>query len=224
MEDGYFASEHNLTIKKIHLSKKPNDVQLDVMRTWFFSNFEDPANRTPWDSSEGGYLWIWGGPYNASYELMKEFFGVVSDKLIEELASELDSICWEWSSTERLDDYDESFIDDISKIGGFFNSFNNAIKDIKKLIELNIENSSRIYFHRLLYANVITSMETYLSDVFINLIISNPQLTRRFVELAPEFKKEKICLSEAYKTIDNMENKVKEYASYAESVGLRSGF
>ena len=32
-------------------------------------NFEDPANETPYESSEGGYIYIWGGPYDALEQL-----------------------------------------------------------------------------------------------------------------------------------------------------------
>ena len=211
MENEYFASEHNRTIKKSDLSKETHDIQLDVMKTWFFANFEDPANRTPYDSSEGGYQWIWGGPYFASDELMGEFFNVVPDELIEDLASELNFMCCQWSPTEKADDYEESFIEDISTIGAVYDRFNNSIKDIRELLQLSINGSPALCFYRLLYANVITSLETYLSDTFINLVIPNPGLIRKFSESIPEFKKEKIFLSEAYKTVESMGVKVKDY-------------
>src|SRR6516164_4356205 len=44
------------------------------MVDWFFANFEDPAESTPYD---GGYVYIWGGPYDAREEL-NEAFGVVA--------------------------------------------------------------------------------------------------------------------------------------------------
>ena len=37
----------------------------ELMIEWFNQNFEDPAERTPYESAEGGYQWIWGGPYDA---------------------------------------------------------------------------------------------------------------------------------------------------------------
>lgn len=41
----------------------------------------------------------------------------------------------------------------------------------------------------MLYASVITAMETYLSDVFINAVITNQAYLRKFVETYPKFKK-----------------------------------
>lgn len=35
--------------------------QIDTMVGWFNRMFEDPANSTPYQSAEGGYLYIWGG-------------------------------------------------------------------------------------------------------------------------------------------------------------------
>ncbi|MFZ4603637.1 MAG: hypothetical protein ACOYM8_14430 [Caulobacterales bacterium] len=40
---------------------------------WFFSNFEDPANETPHNSREGGYLYVGGGPFDAREELFSQF-------------------------------------------------------------------------------------------------------------------------------------------------------
>src|SRR5213594_4178219 len=38
----------------------PAEEQYQVMERWFRARFEDPAQRTPHESSEGGYIWIWG--------------------------------------------------------------------------------------------------------------------------------------------------------------------
>ena len=51
---------------------------------WFNWNFEDPANETPYESAEGGYIYIWGGPHNALDELSDRFDGVVSQETIEQ--------------------------------------------------------------------------------------------------------------------------------------------
>lgn len=49
------------------------DERIEAMREWFLANFDDPANSLPYESKEGGYQWIWGGPYNASDEI-NDFF------------------------------------------------------------------------------------------------------------------------------------------------------
>ena len=51
-----------------------------AMVEWFLINFEDPAERTPWD--EGEYVFIWGGPCYARDELENAFGGVATERAI----------------------------------------------------------------------------------------------------------------------------------------------
>jgi hypothetical protein len=60
------------------------------MRHWFHRNFEDPAQETPYNTQEGGYLYIWGGPYEAGEELYSEFGALVPEERIQELAEEIE--------------------------------------------------------------------------------------------------------------------------------------
>jgi hypothetical protein len=46
---------------------------VEQMTTWFHSNFENPAESAPYESAEGGYQYIWGGPYDAREELDAAF-------------------------------------------------------------------------------------------------------------------------------------------------------
>ncbi|HEX9023368.1 MAG TPA: HEPN-associated N-terminal domain-containing protein, partial [Geobacteraceae bacterium] len=64
---------------------------------WFYSKYEDPANNCPYESKEGGYQYIWGGPYDAYEELFQEFSGIYPDEIIEDLADELNDRSYEWS-------------------------------------------------------------------------------------------------------------------------------
>jgi hypothetical protein len=207
----YSASETDSTVSRADLSNEDREVQLDVMRTWFFQNYEDPAEGTPYESAEGGYMWIWGGPYEARDELEAEFGGVVPHEVIEELSEKLDAICWQWAPTVKPGDYDEYLADDIAQITGFYHNFSGAISDIEKMLEAKIDSSVEGSFFRLLYVNVITAMETYLSDAFMNSVVPDKDLMRRFVETTPEFKAEKISLSDVYKAAEEIEQRAKSY-------------
>lgn len=82
--------------------------QKRIMEVWFRNSYEDPAERTPYESREGGYQWIWGGPYDALEELESEFSGIIEQELIEELASELEGECVEWAPTPKSSDYEDT--------------------------------------------------------------------------------------------------------------------
>ncbi|MFJ5088753.1 hypothetical protein [Streptomyces sp. NPDC088674] len=46
---------------------------IDQMTDWFFENYEAPANGVPFDSREGGYQYVLGGPYDARGILTQHF-------------------------------------------------------------------------------------------------------------------------------------------------------
>ncbi len=107
----YYTSDFEIKIQRQDLPLEDNHTQLDVMRTWFFQNFEDPAECTPFDSGEGGYQYIWGGPYDAQEELTSEFYDIVPYELIVKLSDELNDICCEWAPIDIPDDYEEYYTD-----------------------------------------------------------------------------------------------------------------
>ncbi len=66
------------------------DGAVEAMVEWFHANFEDPAMETPYESAEGGYIYIWGGPYDAQEELW-DAFPDASEELIERAVEEIQS-------------------------------------------------------------------------------------------------------------------------------------
>jgi hypothetical protein len=80
----------------------------ELMIEWFHQNFEDPAERTPYESAEGGYQWIWGGPYDARDQLEGKFGGLAPESLIEEVVNKVEEDgLFDWAPTPSRDDYDE---------------------------------------------------------------------------------------------------------------------
>jgi hypothetical protein len=73
------------------------DEQRDFLRRWFLTHYEDPANETPYESAEGGYIYIWGGPYDAHEVLWENFEGVVPDDIIDAVADPLSQDMPDWA-------------------------------------------------------------------------------------------------------------------------------
>lgn len=88
----------------------------ELMVQWFHQNFEDPAERTSYVSAEGGYLWNHGGPHDAREQLFDMFGSMVSEKLIEEVAEEVEADgITDWASAR--DDYqDDDFLTDVPSL------------------------------------------------------------------------------------------------------------
>jgi len=76
------------------MSEKKIDKQF--LLKWFLENFEDPAEHTPYESREGGYIYIFGGPYNAREELENNFENIETS-LLDSCVSELENISTEWA-------------------------------------------------------------------------------------------------------------------------------
>lgn len=79
--------------------------RIQRMTEWFFQNFEDPANSLPYESAEGGYIWIDGGPYDASEQIGDNFSGedqALIDAAVDRVQS--DGI-FDWARIRGAEDY-----------------------------------------------------------------------------------------------------------------------
>jgi hypothetical protein len=84
------------------------DEAVDVIKEWFLSNFEDPAQSTP--RNDGEFQYIWGGPYDARDEIGNAFSESVPEQIIEAAirAVEAEGIDdWAPHSNRPQPDYDE---------------------------------------------------------------------------------------------------------------------
>jgi len=204
------AAYHH-TVSAGQLRSLPADGQRDVMESWFRSRYEGPRERTPYDSEEGDYVWIWGGPYDAHDELRAEFGGVVPDEVIARLADDLDSESVEWAPVASQEDYDHVLLDAVSSNANALPTFKEALETIRRLLELSDETTLRNALNRLLYANVISALETYLSDTFINRVLADSAHLRRFIETTPEFKERKLSYSNVFEAADAAREEAKRY-------------
>lgn len=83
---------------------------------WFHHFFEDPANDTPYNGREGGYLYLKGGPYSAEEELRESFEGIVNEDAILAAANKIQSYgIFDWAPSPRhpasIDFYDDGLDD-----------------------------------------------------------------------------------------------------------------
>ena len=205
----YYTSDGQ-PVRPQDLPRLSEEEQLQVMEAWFRTGYEDPAERTPYESAEGGYIWIWGGPYDADEVLCEQFGDIVSQDLLQTLAEDLDSECSLWAPTERPGD-DDDFISDIAAISDYHANFTNALKDIHQLAATPLDDETAPCLFRLLYSNVITALETFLSDAFTNTVLNDPRLLRTLIETTPDFKKQRLSLSDIYNAVDNADQKARDF-------------
>ncbi|SIQ31988.1 hypothetical protein [Acidiphilium rubrum] len=87
----YYSDDDHVGKTPSALRRLSRTQQRDYLLYWFHRNFEDPAEKTPHESAEGGYQYIWGGPYDASEELSGEFGDIVSEDLLSKVVKEVQS-------------------------------------------------------------------------------------------------------------------------------------
>ncbi|WP_337983750.1 HNH endonuclease [Lysinibacillus sp. C5.1] len=122
------------------------------------------------------------------------------------------TLCRFCSVSKYDQEYKEFLWDSVNNNTNYFSTFQESLDNINKLLELEIADSNvNKAFYRLLFSNIITSLETYLSDAFINTVINNKKYIRRLVETDPEFKKRKLEFSEIFKSVEEIKETVLSY-------------
>lgn len=87
------------------------NVPTDELKEWFYGSYEDPAQSLPYNSREGGYQWIRGGPYTALEALEEEYGNRYSFEDLERVAREIEDESGElteWSPVDDTDDFDRA--------------------------------------------------------------------------------------------------------------------
>jgi hypothetical protein len=207
----WYPPDYTHPISADSLHEAEPEFQKEVMRAWFFQHYEDPVESTPYDSSEGGYIYVWGGPYDAGEELSGEFSDSVQEEVIKELADELARESPEWSGKPSAGDIDESYISAITSNTEFHRTLLENIENIQALLYTGVDNKLQQQLLRLLYVNVVTALETFLSDAFINKVIRNQTLLQKFVETNPDFQGKKLVLSQIFCRMKDLDKEVKSY-------------
>lgn len=91
---------------------------------------------------------------------------------------------------------------------GSYNTFRHNLNNIEEMIRVknNINNNHlQNFFRNLLFTNLVTIMETYLSEAFIKKVISNESYLKQYIKF--ELNKKKISMSELF---SEMFNDIKE--------------
>jgi hypothetical protein len=195
------------------LEKADRDTQKEVMEFWFYNNYEDPVHSCPHNSEEGGYQFIYGGPYEAQEELEEQFSGIVPDDVIEELAEELNGECSEWSGNSDIPPNDDDQWDYLpsDELPKHLQTFKDSISNVSALLEVNVEKAQQKHFRGMLYVSVIIAMEAYLLDNFLSCLDADMAVFRKFVETTEHFRKQKIPLSTIYSESEGIQKRGRSY-------------
>jgi hypothetical protein len=198
------SKEHGGDFDLDALRDASREDQLEMMEDWFRLHYEDPAQRTPYESAEGGYIYIWGGPYDAREELEQNFQDTVAQDVIDELVEKLQGECWDWAPTPRREDYDSELYAAIRENQEAQNTFDESVAAVQTLLALKIQEPLAAVHRRLLFANVITAMETFLSDTFVNRVLADDDLLQKYLDTEKAFADRKFPLNKVLQVAEQI--------------------
>jgi hypothetical protein len=109
------------------------------------------------------------------------------------------------------DDIYEDQLDAILDNTKFYDTLFCEIKNLRVLNELTIDDvNAQKALKRLIYIGTITCVETYLSDAFINTVLSKKAYLKSFFSSFKDFKERKLTMNDLLKLADNAEGIAKE--------------
>jgi hypothetical protein len=187
-------------------------LQQEAMQRWFETRYWDPANDTPYNSEEGGYLFIHGGPYAAEDELYGRFGDLLSDEVIRAVVDDIESDgIEEWAPIHTEPDYDSEFEYQGTVRGDSFLLFERRVEDVEALANASVSTELEPLLHNMLYSSLIAALEAYLSDTMSYWVKAEEKVFRKFVSSCEEFKQRKFSLSQIFDRMDTLKDDVEKY-------------
>lgn len=105
----------------------------------------------------------------------------------------------------------KELIDSIISSHEVYENYKVGIDTILKLLNVKIwDRQLKKSFYQMIYVNIVTLMESYLSDTFIKTVASNSDLQRKYIESNPRFQKEKVEISNVFNWLENIEKNIEE--------------
>lgn len=141
---------------------------------------------------------------NYNIQLTSSIYGgeLYSDDLDEDTEMEVEDID---------DNYFENYSEIVESNSLFFDTFCTQMEANKRLFEnFVLAPDLEISLNKLLFVNIITCLETYLSDALINSVLDNESNLKRFVENFKDYKDRSFKLCDIYNRMDNLKKLVKE--------------
>jgi hypothetical protein len=187
------------------------DEAVERITDWFFDNFEDPVQSTPYDGKEGGYQYIWGGPYEANDVIRNVFANVASKEVINAAIEAIEHDGLEWVPNERriqppVDDWVDRYVPD-DPHGIFMDTYHHT-GDI--LAEHGGEDGGHL-INRMVFAQQVSALEAYLSDTLLKVTLKKMEAMERLVTGDKNLKAEKFTLADFATNPDIVMEKLTTY-------------
>jgi hypothetical protein len=221
LENPYFPEESKEKVKpknEIPADNEPDPLRYAVkpIMDWFLSEFEPLYDRVSNSFEDSEYIDVIDGPYSTLDVIKDKFWGLARPNAISKAVELLEDEfkCFEWSKIPKDRDINNYYLSNLGT--NFYKDFKASITYINKLSRpadgpYTLKSELEKPLHRMLYASVITAMESYLSDAFTKVVLSNHEKLKIFVRTTKEFQNQKISLSDIFQRIEKIDQEVSDY-------------
>ncbi|AOW14542.1 hypothetical protein LPB72_05985 [Hydrogenophaga crassostreae] len=195
------------------LQNAPPELQIETMRRWFHARYEDPANQTPYSSQEGGYMFIFGGPYDPSDVIQDRFYKVVPHEVMDTLIKDLwRDVGDEWAPIEHEDvDYDAELSFVVVHRNDPMRFLMSRLAQIDAVLALQTTIFEADLICQMMHSSLIAALEAYLGDMSTYWICHDQSALRRFVSRNKDFKARTLTLDTVFDRFDALESEVRQY-------------
>lgn len=151
---------------------------------------------------------------NSIYNYRIEFEIDQSNPMILKKVRNLEDNCRVYIMPYELDEdyyYEEEF-DTILLEEDHLEKFNQQLTNLRSLltVDLSADLDLEKILNRQIYISVISTMETFLSEVFISLTLENKDFLKKFINSHPSFKQSKFELKDIFTQFDRIEETAKK--------------
>jgi hypothetical protein len=182
------------------------------MRLWFLSRFEDPAQQTPYSSDEG-YIFVYGGPYDPNDVIQERFSHVISYDVMAKLIAELYiDVGDQWAPIEaEADFYDHELSFRVINRDEPFQLLRDRLNQIDAVLEVECLPPVSEIINQMVHSSLIAALEAYLADTVVYWVKHDGQVLRQFISCNLDFKKRTLTLDQLFDRLDSLDNEVEEY-------------
>lgn len=192
------------------IKSAPCELQIEAMRRWFSDRYEDPANETPYNGSEGGYQFINGGPCDPNDEIQARFGHVVDYELIDELIQELHAEVGDQWAPIRMD-YDHELSVPVMHRADPNRMLSDRLTQIDAVLTITGTAQATQFTIQLAHGAVITALESYLWDTVAYWTTHDESTLCDFVATNRDFQAMKLPLSTIFERLKGLKHEVESY-------------
>ncbi|WP_408952953.1 hypothetical protein [Lysobacter sp. Hz 25] len=203
--------DHTREVDDFWLPDAHENDQVAAIVQWFLARFCDPAQETPYMSSEGGYIWVHGGPYDAREQIEQRFEGLVSEEVIKRAVDLVEEDGnYEWAPT-RLTYYDESYDVEVDERNEATKRLESRLIQLLRVLGLTGDEKIKEVARNLVYSGVIAALETFLWETMTYWVDHNEATVQNLITKHPAFRERSFKLGEIYELPTKLVGEVKAY-------------